>query len=109
MESHVDGECPKSLSRRFFLGALGSVFAASALAKVLPNVEEVAPESPDQLIQMFAPKVHRAATITIDSSVERGTREAVEYIAALRGVPVVGKFQGDVVAYCDPNSKEKSF
>lgn len=32
------GQCPKRLSRRFFLGMLGSALAATTLAKYLPDV-----------------------------------------------------------------------
>lgn len=113
MESHVDGECQKRLSRRFFIGALGTAFGAAAMAKVLPNVVEVprGAGAAESLIQVVAPKVRLAATIRIESS--GNPREEIEatvrYVARTRGVPVIGKIDGEVVAYVDPNDEEYRF
>ncbi len=63
LDAHADGACPKrKLSRRFFLGAIGTAFAAAAVAQVLPNV--VVEEAPaGSLVSLAAPVVHRFGTL----------------------------------------------
>jgi len=105
LADHEDG-CPNRLSRRFFLGALGSSFAAAALAKVLPNVEVTHPEPGDTLV-LAEPKVHEGGYITVQSGspydpsgsdIEmRRLNNSCERIAARHGRPVIGKLGPDVV------------
>lgn len=103
LEDHEDGQCPKRLNRRFFLGALGSAFGVAALAKYLPEVEVSRP-TPGSLIVAAAPKVHRAATIRLTSNHASAEEIAanVRYVAQLRQVPVVGLFKDEVVHFVDP-------
>lgn len=72
LEAHVDGHCQKRLSRRFFLGALGSAFATAAVAKVIPNVVGVdMAAGPDvSVVQVFRPKVHQGGAIHLESNVD---------------------------------------
>jgi hypothetical protein len=100
------GQCPKRLTRRFFLGALGSTLGAVAAAKYLPNVE-ITEAEPEQLVVAAAPRIHRTASIRIDaigSSI--GSKEQfikmIERIAIERQVPVIGFHEEEVVHFVDP-------
>lgn len=126
MESHVDGQCQKPLSRRFFLGALGTAFGTAALAKVLPNVEHVGVDlasGPDEtVVQVFRPRIHQGGTITMEFSSGSGEffpkREIfwgfnkeqlikdVQELSRRESRPVVAKWNGQVVHYADPTKKE---
>jgi hypothetical protein len=104
LDEHDEGGCRRKLSRRFFLGALGTSLAAAAAAQYLPNVE-IKKQAPGQLVVEAAPKVHRSATITLTTSGSSGRENMialVEHIAATRGVPVIAIEDGDVIHYVDP-------
>jgi|ERR1700722_11571172 len=105
-----NGQCPKRLSRRFFLGALGSAFGAAALAKYLPNVE-VTEAQPGSLFVTAAPRVHQAASIRLDVSGnwnqlgqgnEQQFVQLIESVARNRKRPVIGMKDGEVVHFVDP-------
>lgn len=115
LEDHEDGHCPKALSRRFFLGALGSAFASAALAKVLPNVEIATPAN-EQLIAVATPRVHRAASIVLEhnggmidrfSPTVKSLCEQVEMIAAKTGRSAMAKVDGEIVHFVDPIKERK--
>lgn len=94
IEDHEDG-CPKRLSRRFFLGALGSTFGAVALAKVAPNVVMSAPSSESPLL-VAKTKVHDGSYIVIDGCASESTAAGI-WIAARTGRPVIEKQDGKIV------------
>lgn len=108
---HVDGECQgKRLSRRFFLGALGSVFASAALAKVMLNVAPVDMASgPDYTaIQVFAPHVHQGKAIILDHNFHPATlADDILKICRQTGRTVIGKVDGVVVAVAAPDQNVK--
>lgn len=95
LEDHQNG-CPKKLSRRWFLGGLGTAFAAAAIAKVLPVVEIAASVEEGQLVAVAAPKVLSGSYIVMDGSYHR-PRWHLEQVAADSGRGVIGKYRGDVV------------
>ena len=113
MDSHVDGECQgKKLSRRFFLGALGSAFAGAALAKALPNYEAVVDPAagPDStVISVFKPKVHEGGSIrlTLSGFTDLEYFRAGEYYARQSNRPViVTDREGNVKVALDPNTPQ---
>jgi len=108
IDEHENG-CPKRLTHRFFLGALGSVIGAAMVAKALPNFE-VAPAEEGALLVTAAPKVHEGAYIVLDGNMEgwwtrqsdKGRRETFEEIANRTGRGVIAKIKGEVVEVVEP-------
>jgi len=113
LSKHHEGECPRHhVSRRFFLGFLGTAFGAAAAASVLPNVELDAPQG-DGILVTATPKIHSGATITAEhwgnwywmgtSSDPRARAmcEDAKQIAARRHRSVIVRNNGQVVCHVD--------
>lgn len=96
LSSHRDGECPKRrVSRRWFLGALGTAATAAALKNV------VVQEQAGALVSLAAPKIHGAihlhasplawvdvGALLRESIIDR-LKESAQLVADSEGRPVL--------------------